>query len=258
MVKLLQITDPHIGASEDYRLAGVDTRRSFGIVLEQASLEQPDMLLLTGDNAGDCSEAAYVHFFQQVNQLGLPYYWLPGNHDRIDTCEASEGATPFERSFVVGSWNIIMLDSVIPRSPNGRLGEAELQALEQSLAENTSANVLVCLHHHPVNINCAWLDQQMVADADEFFAVLERYPAVRAVIWGHIHQEFNSEHKGIKLHSCPSTCIQFKPNSDDFALDLAHPGYRVLELEDDGSFNTYIRRVEIPDLGVDHSCLGYE
>lgn len=258
MLKLLQITDPHIGASADYRLAGVDTRRSFDLVLRQAALEEPDMLLLTGDNAGDSSEAAYLYFFERVKQLGLPFHWLPGNHDIIATCEASPGATPFKRNFVLGDWNIVMLDSVIPRSPNGRLGEEEIEALEKTLAENTAANVLVCLHHHPVNINCAWLDQQRVADADEFFATLDRYDAVRAVIWGHIHQEFNSERNGVKLHSCPSTCIQFKPNSDDFALDRTDPGYRVLELQPDGSFNTYVRRVEIPDLGVDHSCLGYE
>lgn len=258
MVKLLQVTDPHIGATEDYRLAGVDTRRSFDLVLAQAQQEEPDLLLLTGDNAGDCSEPAYRHFFARVKQTGLPFHWLPGNHDRIEVAEQSPGATPFQRSIEIGNWNIIMLDSVIPRSPNGRLGEVELDALDRELSQNSKDHVLICLHHHPVLINCAWLDQQIVADAREFFEILDSYSEVRGVIWGHIHQEFNSERNGVKLHSCPSTCIQFKPNSDDFALDDAHPGYRVIELTDEGEIKTLVRRVEIPDLGVDHNCLGYE
>ena len=258
MAKLVQITDPHIGATDEYRLAGVDTRKTFGLVMDQVAMEEPDLLLLTGDNAADCSDGAYQHFFAKVREFGTPFYWLPGNHDRITTAESAIDASPFQRSFEVDNWLVVMLDSVIPRSPNGRLGEDELQALDQVLSSAKQEHVMICLHHHPVDINCAWLDSQKVADADEFFAVVDRYPAVRLIIWGHIHQEFNSERNGVKLHSCPSTCIQFKPDSDDFALDLIAPGYRVIDLHADGSFNTMVRRVEIPDMGVDLDCLGYE
>lgn len=258
MIRLIQVTDPHIGASPDYRLAGVDTRRTFGEVMEKVRSEDSDILLMTGDNAADYSEEAYEHFFEVMRTFDQPYYWIPGNHDKISAAESIQGGKPFQRSVELENWQLVFLDSVIPRSPNGRLGEEELEALEECLASSTSPNIAIFLHHHPVNINCAWLDQQRVDDAEQFFAILDKFPQVRGVFWGHIHQEFNSKRGEVLLHSCPSTCIQFLPNSDDFALDTEFPGYRVIELNEDGSLNTYIERVEIEDMGVDQNCLGYE
>lgn len=258
MIRLIQVTDPHIGATPDYRLAGVDTRRTFGEVMERVRGEKADMLLMTGDNAADYSEGAYEHFFAVMQTFDEPYYWIPGNHDKISAAESVGGGKPFQRSVELDDWQLIFLDSVIPRSPDGQLGPEELSALEDCLEKSSSANIAIFLHHHPVEINCAWLDQQIVEDADKFFAIVDRYPQIKAIFWGHIHQEFNSQHGDVKLHSCPSTCIQFLPDSDDFALDTRQPGYRVIELGDDGSLNTYVERVEILDMGVDENCLGYE
>lgn len=258
MTKVVQVTDPHIGASEDYRLAGVDTRRTFAEVMSRVRDEEADILLMTGDNAADYSAAAYEHFFSVMRTFEQPYYWLPGNHDKVETAESIAGGKKFQRSLDLGNWRLIFLDSVIPRSPNGRLGPDELQALAKSLQQTNAEHVAIFLHHHPVDINCAWLDQQRVEDAEDFFAILDKYPQVRAVFWGHIHQEFNSRHGDILLHSCPSTCIQFLPDSDDFALDTRYPGYRVIEFNEDGSLLTHVQRVEIADMGVDEDCLGYE
>ena len=256
MIKVIQVTDPHIGASADYRLAGVDTRRTFNEVMQQVRTEDADILLMTGDNAADYSVAAYEHFFAEMDSFSQPHYWVPGNHDNVPAAESV--GKPFQRTLDLGDWLIVMLDSSIPRSPKGNLGEHELSVLQESLEQSSHDNVLVVLHHHPVDINCAWLDTQRVADADQFFAIIDKFPQVKGVFWGHIHQEFNSQHGEVKLHSCPSTCVQFLPNSDDFALDTLAPGYRVIELKEDGLFNTYIRRVEIADMGIDTNCLGYE
>ena len=91
-----------------------------------------------------------------------------------------------------------------------------------------------------------------------FFRIVDQYPQVRGIFWGHIHQQFEVDRKGVKLRSVPSTCIQFLPRSDDFALDTIAPGYRMIDLHDDGRIHTEVRRVEIPDIGVDTSCMGYE
>jgi Icc protein len=258
MIKLIQVTDPHIGATTDYRLAGVDTRRTFHEVMEQVRTEEPEVLLMTGDNAADYSEGAYDHFFSVMQSFEQPHYWIPGNHDKVSAAESATGGKPFQRTLDLGDWLVVMLDSVIPCSPNGNLGPEELQALEVILEQSAHDNIIICLHHHPVNINCAWLDTQIVADADDFFAAVDRFPGVKAIFWGHIHQEFNSRHGDVLLHSCPSTCVQFLPDSDEFALDSRSPGYRVIELNDDGSINTYVRRVEIRDMGIDIGCLGYK
>jgi Icc protein len=44
--------------------------------------------------------------------------------------------------------------------------------------------------------------------------------------------------------SSPSTCAQFQPSSDTFALDTRPPGYRWIDLHADGSIDTSVVWVE--------------
>jgi Icc protein len=258
MVRIAQVSDFHIGGDPEYRLAGVNTRETFNTILDEVRKEDAEILLMTGDIAADYSASAYRYFFQQVETFGQPMYWLPGNHDLVEAVESVENKVPFQSFFEIEHWRILMLDSVIKKSPNGRLGKEELERLERMLVENQKPHVMIFLHHHPVDIDCAWLDTQRLADADEFFAIVDRFPEVRGIFWGHIHQQFEIERNGVLLRSVPSTCIQFKPKSDDFALDTIAPGYRMIDLHDDGRIETEVKRVEIPDIGVDTSCMGYE
>ena len=46
--------------------------------------------------------------------------------------------------------------------------------------------------------------------------------------------------KGVRLLATPSTCAQFLPNVDDFAVDPRPPAYRTLELRADGSLLTEV------------------
>jgi len=55
----------------------------------------------------------------------------------------------------------------------------------------------------------------------------------------------------------PSTSIQFKPMTADFALDPQPPGYRWLELQADGHINTGIERLAELPAGLDLSSGGY-
>ena len=48
---------------------------------------------------------------------------------------------------------------------------------------------------------------------------------------------------GIRMLTTPSTCVQFAPGSEDFALDDLSPGYRSLRLYADGSVQTEVVRV---------------
>ncbi|NJR64597.1 MAG: 3',5'-cyclic-AMP phosphodiesterase, partial [Leptolyngbyaceae cyanobacterium CRU_2_3] len=45
----------------------------------------------------------------------------------------------------------------------------------------------------------------------------------------------------------PSTCVQFSPNSDEFAIDPeGQPGWRLLTLYPDGRYETVVQRVFYP------------
>jgi Icc protein len=143
----------------------------------------------------------------------------------------------------LGAWRIIMLDTCVPGQAHGRLSAAELIRLAAALASAADRHVLICMHHHPVRLGSRWLDSVCLQNAAEFFAITDRFTTVRAMAWGHVHQQFESRRKGVRLLSVPSTCAQFLPHADQFALDPSPPGYRRLTLCQDGSIDTEVLRV---------------
>jgi Icc protein len=89
-----------------------------------------------------------------------------------------------------------------------------------------------------------WLDGIGLANADEFWRVLDAHAHVRAVAWGHVHQAYDGERKDVRLLGTPSTCAQFLPRSEQYALDSSPPAYRRVALHDDGRVQSEIRWVE--------------
>lgn len=259
-VRIAQITDTHLEERAGGTLLGMDTDNSLRHVLHllRGAGQPPDLILATGDLASNGSEAAYRRLRACFDALGIGWYWLPGNHDdtRLMSAALSDGA-PMRRCLRIGGWQILLLDSTVPGEVGGRLGERQLRELDALLAERPDMPALVCLHHQPVPIGCAWLDQQKVADGDAFLDVLARRPQVRGVIWGHVHQEFSCRRGEALLLAAPSTCIQFAPHSEDFALDDTAPGMRWLELMPDGRIRTSVERVSGIDFSFDRDSGGY-
>ena len=97
----------------------------------------------------------------------------------------------------------------------------------------------------------------MVADADTFLEVIARYPRLRGVLWGHVHQALDTVRDGVRFFCTPSTCVQFLPRQEDFAVDQRGPGYRWLELSADGTIRTGVSRDETRNFPVDRDSGGY-
>ena len=129
----------------------------------------------------------------------------------------------------------------------------QLQLLEQALATATSP-VLVCLHHHPVPVSSDWLDRIGLDNAGDFFRIIDAHPSVRGIVWGHVHQQFDGLRRGVRLLATPSTCAQFLPHSQDFALDGRPPAFRTLELTADGSIVTDLHWVDPCGTGSSQSA----
>jgi Icc protein len=247
-VRLLQLSDPHLYARPDRALRGVVTRDSLAAVLRHARAHHWDAeaLLLTGDLVND-DAGGYATVREMFGNLGKPVWCLPGNHDEGEAMRRELAAAPFSTCGVhdVGSWRLVMLDSCVPGQAHGRLGAAELARLDAALAGAGERHVLISLHHHPVRMASRWIDSVGLQNSDEFFAITDRYPQVRAILWGHVHQSFDSRRKGVRLLAVPSTCAQFLPHSDQFAIDPGPPGYRRLTLRSDGTIDTEVLRVEL-------------
>lgn len=261
-LRVIQLSDSHLFADTERKLLGLNTQYSLDQVLALIREEQPriDLILATGDLAQDASRAAYERLDRALSTFAAPVLWLEGNHDQASAMvEALHGQaermSPCVATF--GNWTFVLLDSTIPDDVPGALYDEDIRFLEQALADAPGEHIMVCLHHHPVPMGCKWLDTQLIANADDFFAIIDREPRVRAVVWGHVHQEYSGERNGVKLYAVPSTCVQFKPFSDDFAVEKVPPGYRWFDLYPDGRIDTTVSRVQGIDFDVDFSVRGY-
>ncbi|MBB6520704.1 3',5'-cyclic-AMP phosphodiesterase [Pseudoteredinibacter isoporae] len=259
--RILHITDCHLGAKSGETLLGLNVEASFVDVLEHALVreETPDLILVTGDIAGHASAEAYERFSYHVEKAfpNVPYVCVPGNHDTPSLMASAFPESALPRSVELGDWLIVLLDSTIPNCEHGNLCDAELDFLQQALADNRDKHIIVCMHHQPMAVGCDWIDQYQVASADRFKALVAEAGNVEVVLWGHIHQVFESVIDGVQYMASPSTCIQFKPNSVDFALDRKMPGYRWFELAGEGQFGTRVERISERNYPIDYSSNGY-
>ena len=137
-----------------------------------------------------------------------------------------------------GNWRIVPLDSRVAGKVGGFVDEDQLSQLRREIA--SADHVLVLLHHHPLPTGSRWLDGLGLGNADEFVAMVEASDNVRGVIWGHVHQRFEARRGPALFASTPSTCAQFLPDSETFALDQRPPAYRTLTLSPNGDLETEV------------------
>lgn len=242
-VRLVQFTDLHLVGNQDRTLRGINTAETLRHTLNHANarFDAADAFLLTGDLVHD-DPAGYQHVAAAFQNSSAPVYCIPGNHDTPEQMRVALARPPFQvgGSAVLKGWVIIMLDSFVPNTDGGRLGSDQIAQLEHTLTTHASKHALVCLHHHPIKMRSEWLDTVGLEDAEAFQAALARHKNVRGILWGHVHQALDLFAGGVRYMATPATCAQFKPLSDDFALDDKPPGYRVLELMADGSIATEV------------------
>jgi Icc protein len=103
----------------------------------------------------------------------------------------------------------------------------------------------------------AWIDTMAVDNAHELFWILDIFPQVKGVVWGHVHQEFCLRRGAMQLMATPSTCVQFKPQTPEFSVDLSPPGCRVFELFPDGSMHSDCLRLTDTPMGLQVASAGY-
>jgi len=249
VVRLVQITDCHILAAADERLHDMDTRLSFETVSRAAvaSNAELDLVLATGDLSQDASAASYQYLAARFDEIGLPLFWIPGNHDD-DAVMREHLRGEFissARQVLVGGWQIILLDSTIPGEVGGCVSPQQLEFLDSALRAHPERHALVCLHHQALAAGSKWIDEKGLQRSQQLVAALKSRTNVKAVLWGHVHQQAHHRVDGIEWMSTPSSCIQFKPGSKTFATDDLAPGYRHLNLFADGSIETSVHRVDV-------------
>uniref|UniRef100_UPI003458BA1A phosphodiesterase n=1 Tax=Halomonas sp. TaxID=1486246 RepID=UPI003458BA1A len=246
MIRLVQISDCHLYADPSKPSRRGVPARQLSAVVDTVLHDRPDMVLVTGDLSQDESEGSYRLAMDTLQRFQCPWYWIPGNHDDLALMVEHREV---EIDIEAAAWRIVQLNTRIEGEVQGRVGEEQLAALSELLADDERPTVIV-MHHPPVQVGSVWIDDLGLVDQQAFQEVVGAFPQVKVVLCGHVHQAFhgkiNTQHGDIDVFACPSTSDQFLAGSVEFAVDEAsRPGYRVLDLSRDGSWQTWVERVEI-------------
>lgn len=257
---IAQITDIHLFANTSKELLGLPTAKSFQAVRDQLQnlFPQPDILLLTGDLSQDGKPETYEYLQDLLKPLRIPTYWLPGNHDQPLIMEQILNQAPIssQKSFQAGGWQFLLLNSAVTGCVYGQLSAESLHWLDFQLKLAQERPTLIGLHHPPFLVNSDWLDGSVLQNSEQLFEVLDSHPQVRLVVFGHIHQEFKRSRCGVCYLGCPSTSIQFLPESKTFLLEKTDLGFRLINLFPDGTFETQVKRVAY-SYQLDTAAIGY-
>lgn len=242
LIRILHVTDPHLFADSEGTLRGTNTQASLQRVLHHylANGWAADRAVVTGDLIQDDSAEAYERFRQLMQPLRMRMHCVPGNHDVRHLMQEVCCVPPFSYCAYeeIGDWLLVGLDSCVSGEAGGCLATEELDRLADIVHGSDAKHVMVSVHHPPIPMGSAWLDSVGLKNGDEFLQVAASLGRVRLAVFGHVHQPYDRAHHGVRVIATPSTCRQFLPGSDEFAVDDRPPAYRRIMLGADGSVDT--------------------
>lgn len=243
-IKVLQISDCHVSADPAAEYRGQNPERHLSEMLAAARGWDPDQVLLTGDVSEDASASSYARVAVRLGTLGSPVLALPGNHDDPQVMRHHFPLGPWGGPGIceLGPWLLVALDSTCQGKISGVFSQHELEQFDAIMRGSQARHILVALHHQPVPVNAPWIDRYALEEPERFLNYLDREQRLRCVVWGHVHQAFSSDRKGVPFLGAPSSVANSLPNTQKFTLDMAGPSCRWLELGDDGSVKTGVIR----------------
>ena len=243
-LKILQVSDSHVSADPEARYRGQNADRNLRQLLPVMRAWNPDLVLLTGDVSEDASPASYARVAVMLGTVGAPLLTLPGNHDDPEVMKQYFRAGPWHGPFAreMENWLLVLLDSTVPGKISGSLSQQVLEQLDECLRGSSAKFVLVALHHQPVPVNASWIDRYALENPRLFFNFIDRDSRIRCISWGHIHHDFRTRRNGVVLLGAPSAAANSLPQTERFALDLAGPSCRWLELKANGTVETGLLR----------------
>lgn len=238
IIKFIHITDSHLLNQAEEIFHGLNTKANLETVLSNSKICYPDIdfLLFTGDISQTGSEASYTLFKSLIQHYDVPVYCVPGNHDTPKLLQHIIPSCPDSTISVIplGQFSLILLNSWVEDEHHGMIDQRSLQQLEEHLKNNQEQFNIIAIHHPPTLINSKWLDELGLQNQTEFLNIINRYQNNTLLICGHVHQEVDQQLTNIRLLATPSTCHQFKANTEQrHHIDTPSPAYRFIKLTAD-------------------------
>ena len=235
VLKFIHITDSHLLNQPEENFHSLNTHKNLKTVLSHGQTCYPDsdFLLFTGDISQTGTKESYTLFKSLIQKYDLPVYCVPGNHDSPKLLQNIIPNCPDNSINIIqlGLFSLVLLNSWVEDKHHGMISQHCLQQLEEHLQNSEDQFNIIAIHHPPVLINSKWLDEISLQNQIEFLQIINKYPHNTLLICGHVHQEIDQQIDKLRLLATPSTCHQFKTNSDHrHHVDTPSPAYRFIKL----------------------------
>jgi 3',5'-cyclic AMP phosphodiesterase CpdA len=226
---------------------------------------------MDANDADAARAAAMADVWRRVwkAECSLPVEHCIGNHDiwGLDTKRSrttgreplwgKKWATDFyglaarHRSFDRSGWHFVVLDSTYPTSGRdgyiGRLDDEQFAWLVADLAATPATTPVLVLSHIPILSICAMLYENQEKsgdwiipaswvhlDARRIKDLFRRHPNVKLCLSGHVHLADRVDYAGVTYVCNGAVCGNWWKGD----IDATREGYGVVDLFDDGSFQT--------------------
>lgn len=227
VLKIGQISDIHIGEDEQL-VQGIDVRANFLTALNSSSMQDIDLLVLSGDLANEDAEpGAYKYIADIIKDFRVPVCIIPGNHDRIEVMQkfydlkVQNGKCYYK--FELQGRTIFFIDSAC-----GDVSREQLDWLEAEVPK-VKGEVLLFMHHPPCFCNHRFMDLRYhLRNMIEVQQVLSKFDNLTHIFCGHYHSEFEVKIGRQTVHVSPSTQMQIDPHTPYFTLKSSAPGWQTI------------------------------
>lgn len=228
-------------ANEESEIYGINPFSLLNNLIESIRLiEDIDCIIITGDIANRGDYEAYIFVNNLLKEMNCPIYWLQGNHDLSEVMlQVSNKVTiKSDKSFIIKNTKFILLQSVMrdegdlsTNKARGYLFDYEMSFLKRELEENNFDNCVVALHHPPVLSN-SWADRRILDNRLDFINLLEKFPKVKLVLYGHQHIAQQTIVNGINYICSPPTSFHYNPNGERFSLLKDKQGFGIICIDE--------------------------
>lgn len=232
-IRLVQVSDLHLGAGREHHL---DNWRK---VLAWVARDKPDMVVVNGDLIMSDPDTDSDHAFArtQVDLLGVPTRYLPGNHDigdnvlfgKMEQRVDAERIARFVRhygedrwSFGAAGWGFVGINAQLFGSGGLAEEHAQWRFIERAFAEHHGQPIALFLHkplfldhpgegdHDDIGLRQSVID---AASRTRLLALAHRHN-VRLISCGHKHQTRTFSLDGIYHFWAPATaCVNGAPSA---------------------------------------------
>ena len=248
-MEMIQITDLHITKDIENIKNDCKPYQTLSNTLKHIEHHHSNVkdVVITGDLSNDYTRESYMIIRNLLKKYQSTFYILPGNHDKLEHINTicDEQITTNSIDLSMSKTLVYNFDTHVPGKINGHLKKIQIDELSKKLQNCMGMNKVIIFTHHPIiEIGSEWIDEHISENSEELIQLMLSHTDKEFKIFsGHVHQEFNYIKNNIEFFTTPSTCYQFKNQSENFALEtnLSY-GYRVITLHDN-SIRTKVLRI---------------